>query len=1518
MPDLEQKPDLNVAQRRVWRNTTWAFGVGVVGLVSSVGLMLGTDQGSQFLLNRVLASQSMVSYQYVEGNLYQGIIIKNLHVNLKSVDIKADHADLHLGWRAILEKQIHLSDAEVKNLQIITKNKSNGEPFKFPKISLPFVLRVDALTLDQLLIQTATGTQVKFHQVKLKDTLWKDTHLKFAHTYGLMGQSAAAHYLAIKDANGWINFDQKYPLSVVGKVNLPSLKHLQMQDIAVVGKGSLDTIQAGVATHHPDLVSGWAIVHPMRNHVPMHGAVRLKNYHWPFVKQPELYTQAGQIGFSGDVGGFNLNLNTDLEGKQIPKGQYQAKMFTDFVHGLDIHQLSGQVLEGDLELAGRLDWSKGFRWDVKGQTQAIQAQSAHVPQTVQDFLPQDLTAKLASTGEFSPALKLSAEMEFANAERWHVQLQPKSASTQNDQPLHLDVRWANIDRRMPYIGWLKSQQGQLKLDLLKQQQHIQFSTEVQHDAQSQLPQGRYQATVQIKDQLLSIPTFQYQAGMSQLQGQAQVHLPTPKQSLRWTAQLQANAFNLQQALPQAPINNLQGQIKASGYAKTNQQIVQIEQVDLKGMAVQYQSELHLRGRGTVAALFHDAKQGGGFKSFALNYDGRLDDQHTAALNGQLKLRVSGTPDLIRIDDFQHRGAAGRASAQGAVYLKDQLAWQGKVALIGFKTGLFFGRPDDELSGYIDTRGQWDERQKLVQLNNLNLRGRVNGESLRSIGQLNLNFNAKRNQLLPLNFSAKQLRMAYAGNRVQAHGTEKDLKLLIDAPYLNKLHPELKGRIVGQVALQSGQHLRAHADVNVHDFAFSDQLAVRRMHIQGDLPTSEHTPTQLSAVLLGLRSGQTQIQQANALLKGTYAKHQLQLNVSNPNSSQFKMSLLGGLNAQKDWTGTLTQGELQLRRMTLKQMHVIPLKFSWQQQRLSIGKHCWQSVIKAQVGGRVCLNQDAEISAKQGQVSLISQNVQLSDFAPFMPEGLNLTGQLNGHVKAQWQQGKKPSLDAQLATTDGLVGLSSEDINDVGSTLAYKKFMLSAKTVAQGLQLNLDVYAQGGSGYAKVLVDPWSAQKNIVGDVAFDKIQMKIFKPFIADARSLGGELSFAGQVRGRLTQPQVTGKMRLSNGSISMLSIPVNLHNIQLSSDIQQNQASIQGGFNSGQGAAKVEGAVNWAQKLNLKLRLTGKELYIRQAPLISALVSPEVNLNVTPSERNINLSGNVDVLRAIISMPQSSANVVNTSADVRVIRNNQIKILNTTKAWKINSDIQVNIGLDKNSKRLPKSLIIFKGFNTQIPFLGRLNLTQQGREWAMRANGAIGVSESKKIEAYGQSLDLKRAIARFNGPLADPNLDVDVNKNVQGNLVGFSVTGTGSRPNIRIYNDAGLSEQEALNALITGRINEGVGAISQTEGFKSDVNNTIAAAGISLGLGGTRALTNQIGRTFGLSGLAFDAEGTGDDTQVNVTGYITPDLYIRYGVGVFTPVNKLTLRYQMNKRTYLEASQSLERAIDVFYSWKF
>ena len=617
-------------------------------------------------------------------------------------------------------------------------------------------------------------------------------------------------------------------------------------------------------------------------------------------------------------------------------------------------------------------------------------------------------------------------------------------------------------------------------------------------------------------------------------------------------------------------------------------------------------------------------------------------------------------------------------------------------------------------------------------------------------------------------------------------------------------------------------------------------------------------------------------------------------------------MAGGLNAQNDWMGQIQKGDFDSLRTHLAQRQNAAVIYQHRTSELYVGAHCWMSQ-----QSQLCFDQPIRVSKTKANASFVTQNLDLNDFSAFMPEGLAITGKVNGYAKAAWAKGQKPKIDAHLVTRDGVIGLAADDPQDIGSTLRYEQVAVVAKSIAEGLKLRIDVKTpEIGTGYANVLIDPYTKNMPMRGEIAFDQVQLKVFKPFIADVRSMAGILSFAGKINGTLTSPLLTGEMRLKDGAISMISLPVNLTNVQVYSSIRQDQASINGAFNSGGGVGRLTGSVDWKNDPRIQLNLNGKDLLIRQAPLITAMITPDVSLDVLPFQKKLSLKGRVDVPRALISMPEVSAPVVNVSSDVRVVHEgqDQLALLRSARPWDIRADLELNLG----------DRVIFQGFNSRIPLIGRLYLSQRGLETAMRANGAIGVSQRVKIEAYGQSLDLNRAIARFNGPISNPTLDMDANKNVQGSMVGFRVTGTASSPNIQVYNDAGLSEQEALNALITGRINEGASGLSQTESFKSDVNNTIAAAGISMGLGGTRALTNQIGRTFGLSGLALDAQGTGDDTQVSLTGYITPDLFIRYGVGVFTPVNKLTLRYQMNKRLYLEASQALERAVDIFYNWRF
>ena len=52
-----------------------------------------------------------------------------------------------------IRKEVHLSNADVRNLVIINKAPPSDKPFEFKPIKLPFVLRVDVGDVDHLEIK---------------------------------------------------------------------------------------------------------------------------------------------------------------------------------------------------------------------------------------------------------------------------------------------------------------------------------------------------------------------------------------------------------------------------------------------------------------------------------------------------------------------------------------------------------------------------------------------------------------------------------------------------------------------------------------------------------------------------------------------------------------------------------------------------------------------------------------------------------------------------------------------------------------------------------------------------------------------------------------------------------------------------------------------------------------------------------------------------------------------------------------------------------------------------------------------------------------------------------------------------------------------------------------------------------------------------------------------------------------------------------------------------------------------
>lgn len=687
-------------------------------------------------------------------------------------------------------------------------------------------------------------------------------------------------------------------------------------------------------------------------------------------------------------------------------------------------------------------------------------------------------------------------------------------------------------------------------------------------------------------------------------------------------------------------------------------------------------------------------------------------------------------------------------------------------------------------------------------------------------------------------------------------------------------------------------------------------------MRGKLVNLANSPSQLIISAEGLDAAGQSFKNVNASFNGTEQSHVLDLEVANE-QLDISARLKGGFNRdQLSWSGVIGKGRVKSQYATLNQLQPAQLIVSLPKPqnsgssdlKVQLAAHCWQA---ADQTGKLCLRENLIASAASGQVDIALQKLDTSLFSVFLPKDIDWHGTINGKAIVGWQRGRPPTINTTLYSDNGKIGLIQE--GDMASvTFPYERVSLIALSVPEGLKLRADINTgRGARGYAEVIVDPYKTPKPISGALVLNELNLAVFKPFFPGMRALEGNITMAGGLGGTLEKPQFYGDVKLAKGRVAMLDLPVNLSNLNIAAKIRGTQATIDGQFNSGSGVGKLTGTVDWQQKLQAKLSIIGDRLVLTQPPLLLAEVNPDIDIIVRPGDRYVNIEGAISVPSATIRPPEASEDIITQTEDAVVLDRRLIgnidEVLAISKPWSINADIGIDLGDDVN----------FRGFGAVLPLAGALNITQNGTG-VMRAKGVIQVSRRTTVDAFGQNLELNYGQVRFNGDVMKPNLSIEAVKTIDGKTVGLRVKGDTENPNIIVFNNAGLTQQQAMNALVTGRLNNtGATQISE-QGFKSQVTNNLAAAGLSFGLSGTRSLTNQIGQVFGLQSLTVDASGNSEDTNVNVTGYVTPDLYIRYGVGVFNAQNSLSIRYQLTRRIYVEATSAAENAVDVVYSWQF
>ncbi|MDI1302852.1 MAG: translocation/assembly module TamB domain-containing protein [bacterium] len=1160
----------------------------------------------------------------------------------------------------------------------------------------------------------------------------------------------------------------------------------------------------------------------------------------------------------------------------------------------------GQI--GRLRLRGIIRLRGGYPLDLKGSL-------AYKPFLAQGWQPV-LVHLTQSVAEL--ALQLDSSGPLTASASGHIQpLQPSL-------PYSATLKWQPVELPWWKEQALASQGGTLRVTGDKTGLRSQGEAQLQG---RQLPSGQYAWKGRTNWKSADVESFNFNGLGGDLQAKGNVSWGS---GLAWSLSSRFRQLDLARhwPVPHSAVPVLSGKLESKGHTSyadsamtASVRLAQGEswEVQEKGRSwlwnLQSPQYVSLQWAGVqrqmpgLESLASDSGRlvfKGALPDYQLTLDAGLQSPRLPA--GRWTAGLSGQNRHMDVDHLDYLGEAGTLSFGGELELGASVQWQGALVLGDFSTAWLSRDWSGQFSGHISGRGIWGADGREAHLEDSHLTGVLRDQPVIVDGALDLRLPEHG---WPEVWTTTGFGASWGVNHVLAKGglQKRQWNLAADVQLgdVSLLDDRLKGAVRGRVALQ-GDEVRpdVQADLQgtgVGSKAFYARTATVTMRLQelGESASSMLLQADGLTNPSGADYGHVQLD-----MSGSRSAHTLRWQAGNE-TIKGAGSFAGGLDAGTlNWQGRMESGEVSLADMQWRLAAPYAVDWTMADRQLQLAAHCWMSAEAS-----FC-NEAPMLLGPTGRLQLSLKGLQAERLQALLPEGLGLSGQIAGLANGGWQPGQHPVLKAEVYADNGIVSLARDEPSPP-LQVTYQRIALGVEAVADKLHLQFDLASTDmGQGKAEATVDPYVDDKTLQGTVSLQGLRLDILKPFWPALETLAGTVSADGRLEGTLALPRFWGTVLLADGELGVQGLPVNINSINTRVEVKGTAADITGSMRSGEGTAALNGQADWAGTPRLDMTLKGERFELRRLPELLAEISPDLRLQVVPGQADI--TGTIRVPMGRLNLKSLATKAVPLSSDVTLVSAgsgtaDRVRLSRAMSGWVINADINVLLGDD----------VFFHGYGVNGRLMGGLRLRQQGRK-GLEANGEVELDKDSRYDAYGQRLLIRRGRLIFAGNLTQPGLDVEAVREIDNKVVGVRVEGRANAPEATLFSDSSMSQEEIISYLVLGR------PLDTSGKPESGQNLSAAAAAIKLGAtgGAGLGLTDKLGGTLGITDLAVDAEGTGEDTQFTVSGYISPRLYLRYGVGIFTPVNTATIRYKISAKLYLEAVSSLENAIDLFYNWRF
>jgi translocation and assembly module TamB len=841
----------------------------------------------------------------------------------------------------------------------------------------------------------------------------------------------------------------------------------------------------------------------------------------------------------------------------------------------------------------------------------------------------------------------------------------------------------------------------------------------------------------------------------------------------------------------------------------------------------------------------------------------------AAMSVKIEAKLAKDRLTVRAADV--KGLDGQARLSGEVVWAPGQSWSVAGNAVGINPGKV--RPDlpGQLNFGFSAAGQGfsGDGDFSVELNGI--AGRLRGLPARGGGKV-----ARRGK----SWEFEQVRVGLGQTNVALDGKvaeELALKFTIDATDMSLLAPESHGQLhahgtLGGTRRAPALTLSAHGKDIHHDGMSLDSIDAE---VDFDMSTAHRSKVDLHA--RNFTYQERKLTALDLIVAGTTANHVMRLDAKAVGLA-VQLQVVGGF-IHDVWQGQLSVFNVDGNESLHLELEA-PVALLASADHFRADKMC----VHGQPG-RMCL--DADWTPAHWSADLAAQDLPMSTLTAGLTPSIEYRGRLSVTASASGA-GAQPLtgslradlVDAQLShhTRAGKIELIK-----LGTGLVT----VNATRAAIAAEVSFDAGAVGTiKGRANIArTAPQWQDMPLEGEVHAQTAELGYVTLYFPEIDKASGMLDANLAITGTLGTPLIEGSIKLSNTELDFFQVNLSLRQTELDAKLHDNALEFTGSAHIGQGTLSAKGALAWKNSLPYgQFHMEGTELRVADVPEAQIDASP--NLDFIIKGRQITVAGNVKVPYAKI-VPADLTGAVRVSSDEVIVGKEPE---DPNKRFEVTSDITLALG-DKVSidtlglkARLTGSIDVHSGADNVTSGTGELSI------------------EDGKYSAYGRQLDIQRGRLIFNGGVVDdPGIDIRAVKVFPDVTAGINVRGSLRQPRISYFSDPSLTQSQILSLLLAG------GSLQSVQNRQNGAASQLIAQGGAI-------LAQQLGSKVGIQDVGLESDLT-NDTSLVLGRYLSPRLYISYGVSLTQQLNTVKLRYTLTDRWTIKTEAGQARGADLVYT---